>query len=143
MKRNLIAIILAISLIMSSVFIFSACSLFAASTENGTYYLYSNGTLNKDIYVKLNDGQWTSNSSQYTSGTYTINDGIIQFLTVENVMGVNIIYTGGRYNRGGLEFNGNTFYKEGFQRSNINEGAVSEDFIDNQYPTTAYLLLNT
>lgn len=110
MKRKLLIILLVLATIFCFALAFTACG---GATVDGTYYLYENGALNKNKYIKLDGGKWSDENGD--SGDYKL-DGT-KITIYADFFGEKIEYTSGTVSDGDLflKLGGANvhYYKEG------------------------------
>jgi uncharacterized repeat protein (TIGR02543 family) len=124
MNKRILTFLLVIFATLCAVCALSACG--SSSSDKGTYYLYENGSYDKESFITLNDSKWTDDEGE--SGEYkisgnsitlyveffgdkeefatgTISDGVLTL----NIMGADIVYCkDGKAPTGSTNSNGNS-----------------------------------
>lgn len=117
MRRKFLTTFIAVCCLTSCIWAFSGCEIIKSifgifgNAENGTYYIYRGGQLDKSVYITLSNGDWEDNDNM--SGTYKVSGEDITFYTI--MMGEETEFVKGKISDGKLSLASSTYYKEDSQ----------------------------
>ena len=116
-------ILLLLSLVMATLLALTSCG----KSENGTYYRYLDGEIDRSDYIKLDGGKWSENGSG--KGTYTVKDGTISFYIPE-LSETKSVYDGTLTDNGVL-----TIKSFGEEKYYCRDGKIPKDFTAGEKPS--------
>ena len=116
MKSRIRRILICVGILFAFAFLLFSCG----KSENGTYYRYLNGKIDRSDYIKLDGGKWSEDGSG--KGTYTVKNGTISFY-ISELSETKSVYDGTLTDNGVL-----TIKSFGEEKYYCRDGKIPKDF---------------